>query len=162
MASWMRTQPPAQRGIALFTRGMDYGAPAGMTASATHHERLLSIVQIESRGSRRGRGDRRGRWCRRPLRGPDGPDTCHGHPRPTGPSRLRAAAIARRRGGRDARRQGSGRSCLESRRCGTLRRHRLHLLRSRIRSDHPGPSHAQMRWTRPDEPLPAATAPEVV
>ena len=50
VAQWMRTQPAGERGIALFTRGMAYGA-AGHTAVATWHEKLLCIVQIESQSA---------------------------------------------------------------------------------------------------------------
>ena len=44
---WMRTQPAGERGIALFTRGMDYGS-SGHAGAARRHEELLTIVQIES------------------------------------------------------------------------------------------------------------------
>lgn len=44
---WLRTQPAGERGIALFTRGMDYGA-RGHAGVASRHEDLLGIVQIES------------------------------------------------------------------------------------------------------------------
>ena len=47
VARWLRTQPAGERGIALFTRGMDYGA-RGHEGVATRHEDLLGIVQIES------------------------------------------------------------------------------------------------------------------
>ena len=47
---WMRTQPAGERGIALFTRGMAYGA-GGHGAVATRHLDLLCIVQIESLGA---------------------------------------------------------------------------------------------------------------
>ena len=50
VASWMRTQPAGQRGIALFTRGMDFGA-GGDEAAIRRHEELLCIVQIESRSA---------------------------------------------------------------------------------------------------------------
>ena len=50
VARWMRTQPAGERGIALFTRGMDYGAP-GHDGVASRHEELLSIIQIESGGA---------------------------------------------------------------------------------------------------------------
>jgi 2-keto-3-deoxy-L-rhamnonate aldolase RhmA len=46
----MRTQPSGERGIALFTRGMDYGV-AGHAGVAIRHESLLAIVQIESRAA---------------------------------------------------------------------------------------------------------------
>jgi 2-dehydro-3-deoxyglucarate aldolase/4-hydroxy-2-oxoheptanedioate aldolase len=49
-AGWMRTQPAGDRGIALFTRGMDYGL-VGHTGVAARHESLLAIVQIESRSA---------------------------------------------------------------------------------------------------------------
>jgi 2-dehydro-3-deoxyglucarate aldolase/4-hydroxy-2-oxoheptanedioate aldolase len=49
-AGWMRTQPDGERGIALFTRGMDYGV-TGHAGVAVRHESLLAIVQIESRGA---------------------------------------------------------------------------------------------------------------
>lgn len=48
IAGWMRTQPAGDRGIALFTRGMDYGA-GGHEAVAHAHDDLLTIAQIESR-----------------------------------------------------------------------------------------------------------------
>lgn len=47
-ARWMRTQPAGERGIALFTRGMDFGT-VGHDGVSTRHEELLCIVQIESR-----------------------------------------------------------------------------------------------------------------
>jgi 2-dehydro-3-deoxyglucarate aldolase/4-hydroxy-2-oxoheptanedioate aldolase len=47
-ARWMRTQPTGDRGIALFTRGMDYGR-VGHVGVAARHEGLLATVQIESR-----------------------------------------------------------------------------------------------------------------
>jgi 2-dehydro-3-deoxyglucarate aldolase/4-hydroxy-2-oxoheptanedioate aldolase len=47
VARWMRTQPAGDRGIALFTRGNDYGA-GGHAAAADYHHGILSIVQIES------------------------------------------------------------------------------------------------------------------
>lgn len=47
VARWMRTQPAGERGIALFTRGMDYG-DIGHGGAARRHEELLTIVQIES------------------------------------------------------------------------------------------------------------------
>ncbi|MFV2065022.1 MAG: HpcH/HpaI aldolase/citrate lyase family protein [Chloroflexota bacterium] len=50
VARWMRTQPAGDRGIALFTRGMDYGT-VGHAGVAARHEDLLCIVQIESRGA---------------------------------------------------------------------------------------------------------------
>ncbi len=49
-ARWMRTQPAGERGIALATRGMDYGE-RGHDGVAETHERLLSIIQIESPGA---------------------------------------------------------------------------------------------------------------
>lgn len=45
---WMRTQPAGERGIALFTRGMDFGG-TGHAGVASRHEDLLTIVQIESK-----------------------------------------------------------------------------------------------------------------
>lgn len=48
MARWMRTQPEGERGVALFTRGMDYGS-GGHGGVSTIHEDLLAIAQIESR-----------------------------------------------------------------------------------------------------------------
>ncbi|MFV2062807.1 MAG: HpcH/HpaI aldolase/citrate lyase family protein [Chloroflexota bacterium] len=50
VARWMRTQPAGERGVALFTRGMHYGA-GGHDAVATRHEDLVSIIQIESRAA---------------------------------------------------------------------------------------------------------------
>ncbi|CAN5744121.1 2-dehydro-3-deoxyglucarate aldolase [soil metagenome] len=47
VARWLRTQPGGERGVALFTRGMDYGG-RGHDGAATRHEDLLGIVQIES------------------------------------------------------------------------------------------------------------------
>lgn len=47
VAGWMRAQPAGERGIALFTRGMDYGA-IGHAGVAGRHEGLLTIIQIES------------------------------------------------------------------------------------------------------------------
>jgi 4-hydroxy-2-oxoheptanedioate aldolase len=47
VTQWLRTQPAGERGIALFTRGMEYGA-RGHAGVATRHEDLLGIVQIES------------------------------------------------------------------------------------------------------------------
>ena len=44
---WMRTQPAGERGIALFTRGMEFGG-YGHADVATRHEDLLTVVQIES------------------------------------------------------------------------------------------------------------------
>ena len=44
---WMRTQPGGERGIALFTRGMDFGS-FGHGGVSMRHEDLLCIVQIES------------------------------------------------------------------------------------------------------------------
>jgi 2-keto-3-deoxy-L-rhamnonate aldolase RhmA len=49
-ASWLRSQPAGRRGVALFTRGMGYGS-RGHAGVATEHERLLSIVQVESRAA---------------------------------------------------------------------------------------------------------------
>ena len=48
VAGRMRTQPAGERGIALFTRGMRYGA-VGHDGVADRHADLLSVVQIESR-----------------------------------------------------------------------------------------------------------------
>lgn len=50
VARWMRTQPAGERGIALFTRGMHYGA-VGHAGVASRHEELLTIVQVESRSA---------------------------------------------------------------------------------------------------------------
>jgi 4-hydroxy-2-oxoheptanedioate aldolase len=47
VARWMRTQPDGERGIALFTRGMELGA-RGHADVATRHEEILGIVQVES------------------------------------------------------------------------------------------------------------------
>jgi 2-keto-3-deoxy-L-rhamnonate aldolase RhmA len=47
VARWMRTQPAGERGIALFTRGMEFGG-YGHADVATRHDELLTIVQIES------------------------------------------------------------------------------------------------------------------
>jgi 2-dehydro-3-deoxyglucarate aldolase/4-hydroxy-2-oxoheptanedioate aldolase len=47
VARWMRTQPAGERGIALFTRGMDLGR-VDHAGAAERHADLLSIVQIES------------------------------------------------------------------------------------------------------------------
>ena len=48
VARWLRTQPAGDRGLALFTRGMDLGR-IGHGVAGRRHEDLLSIVQIESR-----------------------------------------------------------------------------------------------------------------
>jgi 2-dehydro-3-deoxyglucarate aldolase/4-hydroxy-2-oxoheptanedioate aldolase len=50
VARWMRSQPVGERGIALFTRGMDFGA-VGHGGVAARHEGLLAVVQIESQAS---------------------------------------------------------------------------------------------------------------
>ena len=50
VAGWMRTQPGGERGIALFTRGMRFGA-VGHDGVARRHADLLTIVQIESRAA---------------------------------------------------------------------------------------------------------------
>jgi 2-keto-3-deoxy-L-rhamnonate aldolase RhmA len=50
VAGWLRYQPGGQRGIALFTRGMDYGS-MGHAAVASRHEQLVGIVQVESRAA---------------------------------------------------------------------------------------------------------------
>jgi 2-dehydro-3-deoxyglucarate aldolase/4-hydroxy-2-oxoheptanedioate aldolase len=50
VARWMRTQPAGDRGIALFTRGMDHGS-VGHDGVAARHEDLLCIVQVESRSA---------------------------------------------------------------------------------------------------------------
>lgn len=47
MARWMRTQPGGDRGIALFTRGMNFGS-RGHEGVADTHQGLLGIAQIES------------------------------------------------------------------------------------------------------------------
>jgi 2-dehydro-3-deoxyglucarate aldolase/4-hydroxy-2-oxoheptanedioate aldolase len=47
VARWLRTQPAGERGIALFTRGMDFGS-VGHQGATRRHEELLTIVQIES------------------------------------------------------------------------------------------------------------------
>jgi 2-dehydro-3-deoxyglucarate aldolase/4-hydroxy-2-oxoheptanedioate aldolase len=47
VAQRMRTQPGGERGIALFTRGMDYGT-VGHDGVARRRDDLLSIVQIET------------------------------------------------------------------------------------------------------------------
>jgi 2-dehydro-3-deoxyglucarate aldolase/4-hydroxy-2-oxoheptanedioate aldolase len=49
-ARWTRTQPAGERGIALFTRGMGYGA-SGHAGIAAIGEDVLTIVQIESRAA---------------------------------------------------------------------------------------------------------------
>jgi len=50
VARWMRTQPSGERGIALFTRGMDFGS-LGHAGVARRHEDLICIVQIESQAA---------------------------------------------------------------------------------------------------------------
>lgn len=50
VAAWLRYQPGGQRGLALFTRGMEYGA-RGHAGAATRHEEILGIVQVESRAA---------------------------------------------------------------------------------------------------------------
>jgi 4-hydroxy-2-oxoheptanedioate aldolase len=46
----MRYQPAGERGVALFTRGLDFGG-LGHEGVAERHRDLLSIVQIESRAA---------------------------------------------------------------------------------------------------------------
>jgi 4-hydroxy-2-oxoheptanedioate aldolase len=50
VAAWLRYQPGGQRGVALFTRGMAYGA-RGHADVAARHEELLGIVQVETRSA---------------------------------------------------------------------------------------------------------------
>jgi 2-keto-3-deoxy-L-rhamnonate aldolase RhmA len=47
VASYLRYQPAGQRGIMVFTRGLDWGS-GGHASVATRHEALTAIVQIES------------------------------------------------------------------------------------------------------------------
>jgi 2-keto-3-deoxy-L-rhamnonate aldolase RhmA len=47
IAAWLRYPPAGRRGIALFTRGMEYGA-RGHADAAARHETITGIVQIES------------------------------------------------------------------------------------------------------------------
>ena len=47
LASYLRYQPGGQRGIMVFSRGMDWGA-GGHAAVKTRHEGLTGIVQIET------------------------------------------------------------------------------------------------------------------
>jgi len=47
ICSWLRYPPAGIRGVALFTRGLDWGA-GGHTAPAKRNEEILGIVQIES------------------------------------------------------------------------------------------------------------------
>jgi 4-hydroxy-2-oxoheptanedioate aldolase len=50
VARWMRYQPGGERGVALFTRGLEYGR-LGHDGVASRHLDLLGVVQIESRGA---------------------------------------------------------------------------------------------------------------
>ncbi len=47
ICSWLRYPPAGIRGVALFTRGLDWGA-GGHTAPAKRNDEILGIVQIES------------------------------------------------------------------------------------------------------------------
>lgn len=47
ICSWLRYPPAGIRGVALFTRGLDWGA-GGHTAPAKRNEEVVGIVQIES------------------------------------------------------------------------------------------------------------------
>ena len=47
ICSWLRYPPAGSRGVALFTRGLAWGA-GGHTAPAKRNEEILGIVQIES------------------------------------------------------------------------------------------------------------------
>jgi 2-keto-3-deoxy-L-rhamnonate aldolase RhmA len=50
VVSWLRFQPVGRRGVALFTRGLDYGS-GGHAGPALRHEEILGIVQVESRAA---------------------------------------------------------------------------------------------------------------
>ena len=122
VAGWMRTQPEGERGIALFTRGMDFGRVGHDGVAGRHDEPPRHRPDRVARGPRRGRGHRRGRGRRRPLR--------RTHRTSRTPSACPAASTTRvfdaavRRVGRcrASGRQGRRRPRLESGRCGTLRR----------------------------------------
>jgi 2-keto-3-deoxy-L-rhamnonate aldolase RhmA len=47
ITSWMRFPPAGRRGVALFTRGLDFGA-GGHPVAAWRHETITGIVQIET------------------------------------------------------------------------------------------------------------------
>ncbi|MBX3031410.1 MAG: hypothetical protein KF809_14785 [Chloroflexi bacterium] len=47
VAAWLRYPPAGRRGVALFTRGLDYGT-GGHTAVDVRNEQVTGIVQIES------------------------------------------------------------------------------------------------------------------
>ena len=79
-ASYLRYQPGGQRGIMVFSRGMDWGA-GGHAAVATRHEALTGIVQIETPAAVDAAPEmaahrRRGRA----VRGAGGPEPRDGHP----------------------------------------------------------------------------------
>jgi 2-keto-3-deoxy-L-rhamnonate aldolase RhmA len=47
IVSWLRYQPVGKRGVALFTRGMDFGS-GGHAAVRTRNEEVVGLLQIES------------------------------------------------------------------------------------------------------------------
>jgi 2-dehydro-3-deoxyglucarate aldolase/4-hydroxy-2-oxoheptanedioate aldolase len=47
VASWLRFQPVGRRGVALFTRGLDYGT-RGHAGTGPRNEEILGIAQVES------------------------------------------------------------------------------------------------------------------
>ncbi len=47
VASWLRYPPAGQRGVALFTRGLDYGT-GGHASVDVRNEQVTGIVQVES------------------------------------------------------------------------------------------------------------------
>ena len=47
VASWLRFSPVGKRGVALFTRGLDFGA-GGHAGTLTRNEEILGIAQVES------------------------------------------------------------------------------------------------------------------
>jgi 2-keto-3-deoxy-L-rhamnonate aldolase RhmA len=50
IVSWLRFQPVGKRGVALFTRGMDFG-DGGHAAVKTRNEQVVGLLQIESRAA---------------------------------------------------------------------------------------------------------------
>jgi 2-keto-3-deoxy-L-rhamnonate aldolase RhmA len=47
IVSWLRFQPVGKRGVALFTRGMDFGS-GGHASVGTRNEEVVGILQVES------------------------------------------------------------------------------------------------------------------
>lgn len=50
VASWLRFQPVGKRGVALFTRGLDFGS-GGHAGTRTRNEEILGIAQVESQAA---------------------------------------------------------------------------------------------------------------